>query len=261
MTKKVLSIVLAVFLVATMSVTVLANGFTKSAEKKPVPEIIHQKGSDGKDYIAILVDKDGKEIIGIPDGYLRVFPISDIATLNPKLSKEEVKIFEDAAEQIRNTEYVKDLCPELKSILKRLYPDLDLDTLRVSDLLYFDVEGVYAEYLAQEGVSMRIRFKLDTDSSSLIAILFNNGGTIWKAINNDNITRGEGGIVDVLVGNEGVYAFLRDSGELPPTNPDGPSSPDTGDNTTLWMVLGAAGIVALLTALFFAVKKHSAQKA
>ena len=260
MVKKVLSIVLAVCLVATMSVTVLASGFTKSAEKKEVPEIIPQKGNDGKDYIAIIVDKDGNEVIGVPKGYLQIIPISELATLDNKLSKEEAKIFKDAAEQIKNTEYVKDLSPELKTILKRLYPDLELDTLRVSDLLYIDVEGVYAEYLSKEGNVMRIRLNLDTIASSLIAILFNNGGTIWKTIDDNNVTRGQGGMVELLVSDEGVYAFLRDSGELPPVNPDGPSSPDTGD-TTLWMVLGAAGILALLAAVCFAVKKHSAQKA
>ncbi len=260
MVKKVLSIVLAVCLVATMGITALASGFTKSAEKKEVPEIIPQKGSDGNNYIAIIVDKDGNEVIGIPEGYLRIVPISELATVNNKLSDKDAKIFKDAAEQIKNTEYVKDLSPELQSILKRLYPDLELDTLRVSDLIYIDVDGIYANYLSKEGNVMRVRLNLDTNVSSLIAILFNNGGTIWKTIDDSNITRGQGGIVDLLVSDEGVYAFLRDSGELPPVNPDGPSSPDTGD-TTLWMVLGAAGILALLAAGCFAVKKHSAQKA
>ena len=255
MLKKLVALLLAVVLVTMVSVPAFAAEFTDSVEAKPAPEIETQTGSDGKEYEAIIRDESGDEVVGVPFGNITVTPASQ-ADEAPAAVKERL---EDAYEQLKSVESLTDLSDSLETIIQEVIPDITVEDLVVRDLFDVSVSGEYADYLAVEGNTISIRFTLSASADSLAAVLHNVEGTTWETITNDRITRNSDNTVDVVFDSLSPIAFLFDAKELT-VDPDGPSSPQTGDTgsyATVWVVVGcaiAAGIAYIL------IKKRSTQK-
>lgn len=256
MTKKIITMLLAVTLVMAMSIPAMAAEFTPSVENKPAPEVVTQTDSNGNECVAIIYDADGNEIVGVPEGYLIVTPVA--ASEMP--SAEIKENLEAAYEQLQSVSSLTELSSDLEVVIKEVSLDLAIDDLVIRDLFDVTVLGTYAEYLSQEGNYISIRFKLSVDADSLAAVLHNIEGTTWETVSNDRITRNKDYTADVVFYELSPVAFLFDAGKLS-VDPNAPDSPQTGEpesNTMAWVV---AGVVIVAAVAYGVVKKRSSQKA
>ena len=246
MIKRISSLLLVMALVASFSGTVFAAEFTPSVKSKPAPEIVMQKGSDGKEYAAIIYDADGKEMIGVPSGALIVTPVSAAS----QAPLPEIRaMLESAYKQIKSAKQLTALSEELEKVVKEISLDLQIEDLAVRDLFDVTVIGTYAEYLSQEGSCISVRFKLSADAESLIAVLHNMEGTTWETVSNDRITRNKDCTADIVFYELSPVAFVFDVGQLD-VDPNGPKSPQTGDPVTDPVLLGIGGAVAVFAAAY-----------
>ncbi len=258
MTKKIMTLFLTVACVIAMNVPAVAAQFTPSVEAKPAPSVVPQKGSDGSEYSAIIYDKDGKEVTGVPDGSLIVTPVSQADKAADSKIKDRLN---KAYSQLQSVSKLSDLDGDLETIIKEVSSGLTLDDLVVRDLFDVSVSGTYANYLNTDGNYLVVRFKLSTDAQSLASVLFSEDGKTWKALPNSYIKRNSDGTVEIILHKEGVLAFLFDAGKLS-VDPNGPSSPQTGEpevTSKTWGmgfvaagILAAAGIIAVVV-----IKKRS----
>lgn len=256
MTKKIITMLLAVALVVATSVPAMAAEFTPSVENKPAPEVVTQTDSNGNECVAIIYDADGNEIVGVLEGYLIVTPVA--ASEMP--SAEIKENLEAAYEQLQSVSSLTELSSDLEVVIKEVSLDLAIDDLVIRDLFDVTVLGTYAEYLSQEGNYISIRFKLSVDADSLAAVLHNIEGTTWETVSNDRITRNKDYTADVVFYELSPVAFLFDAGKLS-VDPNAPDSPQTGEpesNTMAWVV---AGVVIVAAVAYGVVKKRSSQKA
>lgn len=255
MFKKLSALLLAVVLVTALSVPAFAAEFTPSVEAKPAPEIETQIGSDGKAYVAIIRDKNGDEVVGIPSGSLIVTPVSE-ADEAPAEIKAQLKA---AYAQMNSVDSLTDLSPDLKEVIKEVSPGITVNDLVVRDLFDVSVDGEFAEHLAKDGNSITIRFILSANSDGLAAILHNVKGTEWETIPNDRITRNENNTVDVVFDSLSPIAFLFDEKALS-VDPNGPKSPQTGESDSHMAIWIAGGCVVVAGAAYILTKKRSTQK-
>ncbi len=255
MLKKLSSILLAVALVMTMSVTAFAATFTPSVVNKPAPQVVPQTDSSGNQCAAIIYDAAGREVASIPLGALTVTPVS--STSAP--SSEILEKLQAAYQQLLSTRNLANLSSDLENVIREVSSDLTVDDLVVRDLFDVTISGAYADYLSREGYSISIRFNLSTDPDFLAAVLHNTGGTTWETIHNSRITRNADNTVDIVFYSLSPVAFLFDAGQLG-IDPNGPDSPQTGEPsyTMVWI---AAGVILTLALTYGVVKKHSSRKA
>ncbi len=255
MMKKLCCILLTIVLVAAMSVSAFAAWFTPSVENKPAPEIVVQIGPDGKEYAAIIYDKNGRFVIGVPNGDLIVTPISSNDAPTPEIRAK----LEAAYEQIQSAEKLTDLYPDLEKLVKEKFPNLSLDDVVVRDLFDATVTGIFEDYLSQEGNSISVRFRLPIDPQSLVAVLYCVDGTNWVAVPYDRITRNKDFTVDILFDDLCPVAFLFENGTLH-VDPNAPKSPQTGaplSDSLVWVGVAAVVIFAFT---YGAVKKRTSQR-
>jgi LPXTG-motif cell wall-anchored protein len=111
------------------------------------------------------------------------------------------------------------------------------------------------EQLAKSGNAIKIQFALNLPSDALLLVLHNTEGTAWELIADNKVVRNSDGSVTVEFDSLSPIAFLTDGGSLA-TDPNAPTSPQTGySETMLW---GAVGVGALaLAALVLVIRKRA----
>lgn len=250
MKKKIISLLLAGILALSVSVPALAAEFTPSVENKKAPEVEIQKDSTGADCAAIITEADKNEI-AVPTGKLTVTPVSAVEE-----APAEVKETLNAAyQQLQTVASLTELSPDLEPALKK--QDLTTDKVVVRDLFDVSVTGQYADSLKKDGASIKITFKLSTDSKNLAAVLHNVKGNEWETIPEGRIARKDD-TVTVTFNSLSPVAFLFDETKLD-VKPGGPDSPQTGepDSYAVWFAVG--GVIVLAAAACVVGKKRSFQ--
>lgn len=256
--KKLVTLLLAVMLMATIVVPAYAVDFLPSVVAKPAPEVIPMPGDDGGEYAAIIRDEDGNMVIGVPFGDLIITPYSQAATAAPVIRE----MLESSYAQLKAANSLSELSDQLDDVVHELYEDISVDDLVVRDLFDISVTGTYQEYLDVEGNTIWIRFDLLANSDELIAVLHNIEGTTWETLPNNHVIRNDDQTVDLVYDSLSPSAFLFDGGELPPIGTDDPVSPPTGApevDARRWIIFGGAIVVA--AAACVVITKRSSKKA
>ncbi len=249
MTKKLFRIMLALTLVAAMSVTAFAARFTPSVVDKPAPEVVTQTDSQGNEVSAIIRDAAGNEVAGVSATDMVVTPVSDTGSLDPATKAK----MDAAYNEIQSVGNLSELSADLNDVLREVDPDLTADDVVVRDMFDVTISGAAAEHLSQPGNSITIRFHLSGNVDSLAAVLHYTDGNTWETIPNARVIRIDENTVDVVFTSLSPIAFLFDAGALG-VDPAAPPSPKTGDMASYAMAYVAAGVVAA-SAVAFAVKK------
>ena len=122
-----------------------------------------------------------------------------------------------------------------------------------------------AEYLAQEGNNITLRFDVGVAPSATLIVLHNYEGSNWEIIPDDRVVQNADGTVDVTFDSLSPIAFVVDSTETDTsasTDADAPTSPQTGDSSdmALWIGLMLASCGGVLGMLFYRRKKAVAGK-
>ena len=234
-------LLIAVTLAAPASAAV---NFTPSVEQKPAPTVDTVTDSNGNEVSAIIRDQNGEEVHGvsIDSGELIVTPISQASQAAQAISE----MLTNAYEQIQQADTIADLVPTIGDFLQTIGSAAQVADLVVRDVFDVSLTGTAAEYLAQEGNNITLRFDLGLAPSATLIVLHNYEGSNWEIIPDDRVVQNADGTVDVTFDSLSPIAFVVDSTETDTsasTDADAPTSPQTGDNS-LPPVAGA-GLIAL----------------
>lgn len=234
-------LLIAVTLAAPASAAV---NFTPSVEQKPAPTVDPITDSNGNEVSAIIRDQNGEEVHGvsIDSGELIVTPISQASQAAQAISE----MLTNAYEQIQQADTIADLVPTIGDFLQTIGSASQVADLVVRDVFDVSLTGTAAEYLAQEGNNITLRFDVGVAPSATLIVLHNYEGSNWEIIPDDRVVQNADGTVDVTFDSLSPIAFVVDSTETDTsasTDADAPTSPQTGDNS-LPPVAGA-GLIAL----------------
>ena len=234
-------LLIAVTLAAPASAAV---NFTPSVEQKPAPTVDTVTDSNGNEVSAIIRDQNGEEVHGvsIDSGELIVTPISQASQAAQAISE----MLTNAYEQIQQADTIADLVPTIGDFLQTIGSASQVADLVVRDVFDVSLTGTAAEYLAQEGNNITLRFDLGLAPSATLIVLHNYEGSNWEVIDDDKVVINNDGSVDVTFDSLSPVAFVVDKTETDTsasTDADAPTSPQTGDSS-LPPVTGA-GLIAL----------------
>ena len=234
-------LLIAVTLAAPVSAAV---NFNPSVEQKPAPTVDTVTDSNGNEVSAIIRDQNGEEVHGvsIDSGELIVTPISQASQAAQAISE----MLTNAYEQIQQADTIADLVPTIGDFLQTIGSAAQVADLVVRDVFDVSLTGTAAEYLAQEGNNITLRFDVGVAPSATLIVLHNYEGSNWEIIPDDRVVQNADGTVDVTFDSLSPIAFVVDSTETDTsasTDANAPTSPQTGDSS-LPPVAGA-GLIAL----------------
>ena len=234
-------LLIAVTLAAPVSAAV---NFNPSVEQKPAPTVDPITDSNGNQVSAIIRDQNGEEVHGvsIDSGELIVTPISQASQAAQAISE----MLTNAYEQIQQANTIADLVPTIGDFLQTIGSAAQVADLVVRDVFDVSLTGTAAEYLAQEGNNITLRFDVGVAPSATLIVLHNYEGSNWEIIPDDRVVQNADGTVDVTFDSLSPIAFVVDSTETDTsasTDANAPTSPQTGDSS-LPPVAGA-GLIAL----------------
>ena len=239
-------LLIAVTLAAPASAAV---NFTPSVEQKPAPTVDPITDSNGNQVSAIIRDQNGEEVHGvsIDSGELIVTPISQASQAAQAISE----MLTNAYEQIQQADTIADLVPTIGDFLQTIGSAAQVADLVVRDVFDVSLTGTAAEYLAQEGNNITLRFDVGVAPSATLIVLHNYEGSNWEIIPDDRVVQNADGTVDVTFDSLSPIAFVVDSTETDTSasaDANAPTSPQTGDSS-LPPVAGAGLIVLGCVAL------------
>lgn len=245
--KKFASLLMAALLLVAMALPASAAvNFVDSVEQKPAPSVETVTDASGNQVSAIIQDASGNEVHGVTADQMSITPVSGAANAPAEIREQ----LEAAYEQIQNAASVADLVPDvdMASLLSAMGSSSSVEDLVVRDVFDVSVSSEAAEFLAQEGNAITIRFQLNIAPSSTLLVLHNYEGSNWEVIDDDKVVINNDGSVDVTFDSLSPVAFVVDQTETDTsasTDDDAPTSPQTGDSS-LPPVAGA-GLIALGT--------------
>lgn len=234
--KKIAMLMSLVLVVALLTVPAAAVEFTPSAESKPAPSVALVVDQTGATVAAIIYDGQGTYVIGVPDGDLIVTPVSERDQAPTEISEA----LKSAYEQIQSVGSLSDLVPGIEQALRAINSELSVSDLVIRDLFDVRVTGTYKEYLDEEGNKITIRFDLNLSPDATLLVLHNYSGSDWEVIDNDRVVINDDGSVDVTFDSLSPVAFVVDAANVK-VDPNGPTSPQTGDNgiSIAWIAVAA----------------------
>lgn len=251
--KKIFSLLLTVMLiaVATLPAVAASDSFVPSIDAKSGPAIIMQTDSKGNSVGAIIYDKDGHEIIGVPKDAVIITPVSGAADAVDAI-KEALT---HAQKQITDADNLDALTNKVSSYLKEHYPEISLDDLLVSQLFDIRLDDKYSKYLT-DGAYFNV--KLDFGESFLFFLLSQDKE--WTLCKNYKI---DGNVVTLDLFGPTQVALVKSNyspaGVPSDKNDTDVKSPQTGDYTNILLislgVLFAAG--AALFIVMFVRNEHT----
>ena len=163
-------LLIAVTLAAPVSAAV---NFNPSVEQKPAPTVDTVTDANGNEVSAIIRDQDGNEVHGVASGDITVTPVSALDQAAADISE----MLSNAYEQIQQANTIADLVPTIGDFLQTIGSAAQVADLVVRDVFDVSLTGTAAEYLAQEGNNITLRFDVGVAPSATLIVLHNYGRT------------------------------------------------------------------------------------
>lgn len=201
--KKVISTVTAALVLAMLALPVSAT-VRPSVEQKGAPEVAQQETKDGTKVVAIILDMNQEEVVGVPDGYLLVTAVAECQ----KAPEEIREKLTQAYEQVKNADDLEQIVPQLKEDLKKNGIAVSTEKLIVRDLIDVTIGGEYETWLNQEGNTVSVRFEVGISPEILLVVLHNYEADQWETIASDRVLRHENGDVTVTFDSLSPVAFV-----------------------------------------------------
>ena len=263
--KKIFVVLTAILLSMCLTMPALAAGFTPSVESKPAPELVQMTDSNGNQKTAIIKDADGNEV-AIPENVELVVTATSEKDKSPVSDVQEM--LTRAEEQIKNAANLGELTPDLAAALEEAKANLQdqaVQSVTIEDLVVqdlFDVsfikDGKTLEKLLQEGQSVTFAIQTNLTNDDLFFVLHNYSDTNWEVVK--DIKLQDDGVLEItLTGGLSPIAIVVDGAANLETDPEGPNSPQTGDELPVAYLMCAA-IFGVAAAFLFskARKQHTA---
>lgn len=224
--KKIVSVAVALVMLAGMTVNAFAAGFVPSIEVKNAPSVVAYM-DDGKEIVGKIVDADGKVLSVEEHDCIIVTPVAEA-------QKDDY-----ASEEVKND--LLNSYEDMKENGTKILDGLVDEGLVVRDMFAISSDCAdLLELLPIEGNTLELKFDLDLGKEDKIQAVIRVNGT-WEKL---PVVNNGDGTVTATFEDLGIVAFLGKTTA---------ESPDTGDHSgaelALWiglMVVSAVAIVGLL---------------
>lgn len=244
--KRLLSLVIAIVLMLTVTVSATAADFVESITNKGAPELVVIDYVDGKPVVGHVVDSDGNEL---STEFIECLVITSVAEAenDSDIPDDAKKVLLDVYEELNNSgANLSDICPDLDTVVKEKWDkNKTANDLVVKDL--FDISDLCDDintYLPQYGATLELTFDLGIGAGMFVAAMVYVDGK-WEPVVNA-INNGDG-TVTVSFDKLCPVAFM-----VPGSDADlSVVSPTTSDasNAIVWgfvMLISLVAIAALV---------------
>ena len=245
--KRFLTCMLTLMLAVVLTVPALAN-FTPSVEAKPAPEVVE------KDQIAAVIkDSTGATVDEITTLELVITPASE---KNQAVAEKITDNLVRAEKQIADVEHLGHLTPEMEQALQQAKKENKIphiDEVNVEDLVVrdlFDVSIVRDGQVIPVPDGHTVTFSIQTDLSDdeLHFVLHNPVNHDWEVL--EEAEAAHDGIITISVDSLSPFAIVVDQATDLDVDPTAPSSPQTGESTSVLYAVGAVALLCAAVVLF-----------
>lgn len=258
--KKILSVALAVVMMLTLSVSVMAASveFVPSVTNKGAPKIVTTQDDNGRNVIGFVRDANNKVLTTEYEDCIVITPISEAETSTEIPTDSKETLLSVYNELNKEDSKLSEVCPELNDVVaKELGEGKTADDLVIRDL--FDISEICGEmqtHLPVEGNYIDLTFDLSLASDTFIVAMVYVDGE-WKLVPK-TVNNGDGTITCSF---EEVcpVAFLVPADVEADTEAEVPVTGDSSQsNLILWIVVMAISLtaIAVLAVIYFKKKKQ-----
>ncbi len=189
--KRILTLVMAVVLMLTLTLSATAAEFVESITNKGAPELVVVDYVDGKPVVGHVVDADGNEL---STEFIDCLVVTSVAEAedDPDIPDDAKETLLKVYEELNSGVDLSDVCPELDTIVKEKWDkNKTANDLVVKDL--FDITDLCDDidtYLPQHGATLDLTFDLGIAAGTFIAAMIYVDGK-WEPVVN-TINNGDG---------------------------------------------------------------------
>ena len=209
MKKNMTRVFAAVLAVMMLALPAFAEQFTPSVEQKGAPGISAVTDSKGEQVAAVINEKDGKEVAGVPVADLVVTPMAEASKAAPEVKE----MLENAFKQISEAKSLAELSPEIADVLAQVKSDAKVEDLVVRDLVDVSLSEEMMAVLKESGNSITLTFQLGLKEGETLLVLHNFEGDKWETIPADKVVRQDNGDVTVTFDSLSPVAFVVNAKE------------------------------------------------
>lgn len=263
--KKILTIIVAIVMACTLSVTSFAakNNAVPSIEEKLVPEIVPM-GDDGhiaeivgKESVTIIHDIYGNELIVTSYAKRK----AETAGLSEELKTRIISNLEQALNEVRKANSLGELNVGLDEIAKKYNPSYDASMFYATDLFDITIADLERpEYIEEikSGNKLKITFDADLDDDDYTPVVMYRNIDTQKWVLVNEVTRNSDNTLTMCFDGLGSVLFLG-------INPQGGSSESgessrTGDTGVKTLAIALAATVAVLAVIVIIKRRSSDEK-
>ena len=245
--KKLLTLVMAIVMALTITVSATATSFVPSVENKGAPDLIVLDRDEQGSIVGGIYDKDGNKI---STEYSECFIITSIQeALDPNTDVPDsirVPLIEQYEFVCQDSTKLSEICPGLNDVVKDKWNgDKNADDLVIKD--FFDISGNCTnieEHLSKDGNYLELTFKVGVSADTFITAMICLDGK-WQPVA-DCINNGDGTVTIKFQDICPVAFLVPGTGEN--TSVISPTTADTS-SVVLWsgvMVLSLVAIIGLV---------------
>ena len=259
--KKIVAILAIIALIAAITVPAFAVEFTPSAENKDAPEVVSMTDEDGNEVDVLVYDEDGN-LVSDTGAYSIV--ITPASRPQDAPTDEIADQLEEAKDQIEEADTVAELTSGMHIALRLAKAassdaadqDVEMEDLVVFDL--FDVTLMKGDDVVED-INGSITFSIQTTLTpdDMFFVLHNYADDDWEVV--ENISIDENGVLTITLTGLSPIAIITTAPVTADTDAGAPTSPQTGESVSLWLILGAAFAVA--SAVMFTAGRKSRNEA
>ena len=245
--KRFLTCALTLMLAVVLTVPALAN-FTPSVEAKPAPEVVEKD-----QIVAVVKDSTGATVDELTALELVITPASEKhQAVAEKITDNLVR----AELQIAGVEHLGHLTVEMEQALQQAKLEKKvphIDEVSVEDLVIrdlFEVSIVRDGQVVPVPDGHTITFSIQTDltDDELHFVLHNPVNHDWEVL--EEAEAAHDGIITIVVDSLSPFAIVVDQAADLDVDPAGPSSPQTGESTSVLFAVGAVALLCAAVVLF-----------
>ncbi len=140
--------------------------FVPSAEQKPAPEAA-PFDEENPDVIAVIRDKDGKELAQILAEDVRIIPFLDRESQDEEIRKQ----MEEAYASLTGLTSLAEAVPALEETLKAMQTERTAEEMVVRDLFFVQLKQEHKQLLEQEGTTVSMKFLCGAQEDDVVLFL------------------------------------------------------------------------------------------
>ena len=258
--KKIVAILAVIALVAALTVPALAVEFTPSAETKAAPEVVQQTDESGNSVDVIVYNEDGT--VAEDTGEYTVV-ITSASNPSAAPSEEIAEQLADAKEQVQDADTVAELTSGMNVALQMAKAasadaadkEVNMDDLVVRDL--FDVTIMKGGEIVEDIGATTFTVKTNLKEDEMYFVLHNYADDEWEVVEDTSLAAN--GDLTITLTSRSPIAIVTPGTVAAAAGDGAPTSPQTGENASLWLVLGI--VFAAAAAVMFTVGRKSGSRA